>query len=355
MNSYLYFLPVAGVLFAIVLAVVPVFARLAMRCGLVDQPDERKRHEGAVPLVGGLAIFTTYIGYLLWHGQALGHMWPSLLALVMLLVLGAVDDWRNIRPIIKFMTQIVATCLIVFVQGIQINSLGNLFGLGEFELGFMAIPFSFACVMLLINAINLMDGLDGLAGGLSFIILGWFSVAALNVPTMLFLIAPLMAGIAGFLVYNMRAPWRSKASVFLGDAGALCLGLVIAWFALSMGMETGRMIEPIAVAWILAVPIMDQCAQFYRRVRAGRHPFSPDRGHFHHHFIDAGFAPGVAVVIILVLSFVMGAMGYLGIYLGVPQVILTSLWIFMLLLHMALTDRVGFYVGLLKGLKDRLS
>ena len=191
---------------------------------------------------------------------------------------------------------------------------------------------------------------------MSFIILGWFAVAAFYAPApvMFFLIVVLMAALAGFLFYNIRAPWRRRASVFLGDAGSMALGLVIAWFALSMGAEAGRMIEPIAVAWILAVPIMDECAQFYRRVRAGRHPFSPDRGHFHHHFIDAGFSVGRSTVCVLALSCVTGAIGYCGIWIGVPQIILTLGWIFLLLLHMVLTDKVDFYVTVLRRFKDKI-
>ena len=353
MSPYLHFSTIPLALFAIVLICTPVFSQIARRVGLLDKPDERKQHEGAIPLVGGLAIFIPYIVYLLWVASELAYLWPSLLGLFLLLGIGLADDCYHVRPIFKFAVQVLAATFVVLVQGMQITSLGNLFSMGDFDLGFMSIPFSLACIMLLINAINLMDGLDGLAGGVSFIILGWFGLATIDVPTMLFFIAPLMAAIAGFLIYNLRAPWRKKASVFLGDAGALALGFAIAWFALLMRDENARMIEPIAVAWILAVPIWDECAQFYRRVREGHHPFSPDRGHFHHHFVDAGFSVQSATACVLMITFITGAVGYLGIWIGVPEIVLTLGWIFILLLHMVLTDKSGFYVAMLRRLKGQ--
>ena len=176
----------------------------------------------------------------------------------------------------------------------------------------------------------------------------------IDTPLMLGFIGALMAALAGFLVYNVRTPLRAKASVFLGDAGSMALGLVIAWLAISMGDEAGRVIEPIAVAWILAVPIMDECAQFYRRVRVGRHPFSPDRGHFHHHFIDAGFSVGQATVCIFGVAFVTGLVGVGGIWIGVPQVFLTCGWIFLLLFHMFVSEKPARVVSVLKRVREKI-
>src|SRR5690606_15367016 len=105
-------------------------------------------------------------------------------------------------------------------------------------------------------------------------------------------LGPFMGALAGFLVYNLRTPLRKQAAVFMGDAGSMALGLVVAWFAMSLAQEPHVVFAPISVAWILALPIIDICAQFNRRVREGRHPFSPDRGHFHHHFRHAGISSG---------------------------------------------------------------
>lgn len=339
--------------FLAVFVLVPFARILAFKAGFVDNPGGRKQHEGAVPLVGGLVIFPVFMvaGFL--SGFDLALYWPLFAALALLLVTGAIDDRSHLTPWVKFFLQFCAAGLIVVPGHALIGNLGNIFSLGTLYLGFMALPFSVVAVVLLINAINLMDGLDGLAAGKSFVALAWLMLACAisgNWPPF-FEIAILMGALAGFLIYNMRHPFRSKASIFLGDAGSMCLGLMLGWFAIGLAAgETDRTVEPIAVAWVLALPIMDACGQFYRRVRAGRHPFSPDRGHFHHHFIDAGFSPGKATALILLLSILLGGIGIGGIALGVPQILLTLLWIGFLFTHMALSDKPDLYVRLIKRL-----
>ena len=195
-----------------------------------------------------------------------------------------------------------------------------------------------------------MDGLDGLAGGAALVMFLWFAFASFmagwgHFTSVLML---LIACILGFLVFNMRNPWRRSASLFLGDAGSMSLGLMLAWFAVLLARNVNAPLEPIAVAWIIGFPIFDACAQFYRRVRAGKHPFSPDRGHFHHHFIDAGVPVRYAVPIILFIIFLMGLIGYGGIVFGVPPVVLTIGWIALLFTHMILSAKPERYINLIK-------
>ncbi|MEZ5814192.1 MAG: MraY family glycosyltransferase [Alphaproteobacteria bacterium] len=337
-----------------VAALVPLARKAAPKVGLTDKPGGRKDHAGEIPLVGGVVIFPVFIALSLLWGDGLSTHWPLYAALLVLLVTGAVDDRVHLHSLTKFGLQFVAALLVVLPGGAELHQLGNLFGLGDFGLGFMSVPFSVVAVVLLINAINLMDGLDGLAGGVSFIILGWFLVACIIAGEAVFSpsIIILMAGLAGFLVYNMRNPLRRKASVFLGDAGSLCLGLMVGWYAIHLSLEETRVIEPISVAWVLAVPVWDECAQFYRRVREGRHPFSPDRGHFHHHFIAAGFAPGKAVFTILSVVALSGFIGVGGVLAGVPLAVLTVAWIAGILGHMGFSRKRGRYsrfLGRLRG------
>ncbi len=331
---------------------IPFVRKVAPQFGLVDAPGGRKDHVGKVPLIGGLVIFPVFIAFSWLNGDTLADTWPLYTAIALLLITGAVDDLKDVPAKIKFAIQFVAAALIVVPGGATLYSLGDLFGLGAFGLNFMGIPFSIVAVVLLINAINLMDGLDGLAGGVSFIILFWFAFAGIMggelvyTPTALILMGCLL----GFLVFNMRNPWRRKASAFLGDAGSLCLGLMVSWYAIQMSDINGRVIEPMSVAWVLALPIWDECAQFYRRVREGRHPFSPDRGHFHHHFIAAGFTPKQATAIILMMVFAYGAFGVLLAMAGVPIVVLTVLWILGILSHMRFSANLENYPKLLRRL-----
>lgn len=354
-STHLLFLIIAA--FVMVLILVPVLKPLALKLGLVDHPDARKQHVGQIPLIGGLVAFPCFMICDFLSGAPLEKMWPLYAGITVLLITGAVDDRFHIRPYIKFGMQFLAAFLVVIFGGIQLHSLGDLFGYGEFELGFMALPFSIVSVVLLINAINLMDGLDGLAGGVGFIIIGWLVAAELmsgfSVGGASALI--MMAALLGFLFYNKRAPWRKKAVIFMGDAGSMSLGLVIAWFSISFASVDGVHVEAMAVAWVLAIPIWDECAQFYRRVCEGRHPFSPDRGHLHHHFIQAGLSDGRAVLLIYALVFIAGGFGVLWAASGLGLLALTSIWIVGILAHMALSKNLERYPKILNkiGLGDK--
>jgi len=332
----------------VVLLVLPLRA-LAGKVGLTDTPGGRKDHQGEIPLIGGLAIFVVFILVSVMAGYDFNSAWPLYSAILVLLLTGVVDDYVHLPAFIKFGMQFVAAGLVVIPGGAELYDLGNLFGLGAFELGFMSLPFSIVAVVLLINAINLMDGLDGLAGGTSFVILGWFVVACFLGGDVVFnpSILILLGALAGFLVYNMRSPFRSKASVFLGDAGSMSLGLMIGWYAIHLSPAEARIMEPISVAWVMALPIWDECAQFNRRVREGRHPFSPDRGHFHHHFIQAGLTPEKSVSMILGIILLSGFVGIVGIKIGAPLACLTVVWIIGILAHIAFSKDLEKYPALI--------
>lgn len=338
----------------LVWALVPPLRRMAPRFGLMDRPDERKNHEGVIPLIGGLVIFPVFIIVSLLTGESLALNWPLYTAILTLVITGAVDDRMHLHPLVKFGLQFVAAFLVVIPGGAVLYDLGNLFGLGTFYLGWMSLPFSIVAMVLLINAINLMDGVDGLAGGTVFVMLGWFLFACIVAGGSSFApsIVILMGAIAGFLFYNMRSPWRKKASIFMGDAGSMSLGLMIGWYAIHLSPMGARVLEPMAVAWILAVPIWDECAQFYRRVREGHHPFWPDLGHFHHHFIRAGFTPGQTSLSIHALVFVLGGFGVIGAMAGVPLPVLTVLWIVGILAHMAFSKNLENYTDVFKKLRS---
>jgi len=324
---------------AAVAALVPRACRLAVRYRFVDRPGGRKGHKGAVPPVGGLVVFPVFIIFSLIAGVALPGFYAFLLALCLLLLVGAADDRAAVPAGLKFLAQFAAAILAVVGGAAVLSQLGDLFGFGTVGLGWGRVIFSVIATVLLINAINLMDGLDGLAGGKGFIALFWLLVCALLSGQSAFLLplGVLMGALAGFLIYNLRHPLRDRAAVFLGDAGSLTLGLALAWFALKMTETSGRQIEPITIAWILALPIMDTCGQFARRVSEGRHPFDADQNHFHHHFINVGMAPGRATALILGLTFITGLIGVGGAALGVPVPVLAYSWSALLLLHIYLS------------------
>lgn len=338
---------VLGATFFIVVALTPVVRRWALSFGFVDKPGGRKRHEDAVPPIGGLVVFSAFIvmsiGWLFFQEMLDAETLWFFVALALLVVTGALDDRYNLAPRVKFLIQFVAAFILVFPADGHLANLGNnLFGFGPFWLGFMMYPFAIMATVLLINAVNLMDGLDGLAGGKGVIILGGLTVSALwhgghaLVPLLLILIVALI----GFLFFNMRFPWRARASVFMGDAGSLTLGASLAWFSFHLAHDPDiRVIEPISVAWLLALPIYDICGQFARRMSEGRHPFDADAHHFHHHFIHEGVSVSGATLRILGLVFLCAVIGIGGVEIGVPVPVLTYSWIILLLVHIYLSLR----------------
>lgn len=340
--------------FLAVLVLVPVMRKAALIFGFVDQPGGRKQHHKPIPPIGGLVIFPVFMAVAGLSGIDFTHIWSLYAGLAVLIVLGSLDDYIHVQPWPKFVVQLCVASAVVLSGQARLYQLGDLFGFGDVGLDFMSVPFSIAAVMLLINAMNLIDGLDGLAAGYGFIVLFWLLLAswAAGAAGHIALMAPMMAALCGFLVFNMRNPLRRKASVFLGDAGSMGLGLVLAWFCISLAQQKGQVLAPISVAWILAIPIIDTCAQFYRRVCEGRHPFAPDRGHFHHHLIHAGISVHETTAFILSLAFMAGAVGYLGIEGGVPAFVLTAAWILLLLVHIRLSEKPEIYITFFKRLQS---
>ncbi len=334
-DKFFYFMVEA---FLLVLALTPMALKLAFRFDFLDRPGGRKRHKDAVPPVGGLVIFPVFMllaAHIIEDWTRYGWFYA---ALTLILVTGGLDDRFNIAPRIKFAAQFVAAFVIVVPGGAQVVSLGNLLGFGTVWLGFMSIPFSIIATVLLINAINLMDGLDGLAGGMGAIILGLMAFCAAPSAEATELIVACGA-LAGFLVFNMRSPWRSQARIFLGDAGSMAIGLVLSWYVIRLAGGATPMIQPATAAWLLALPIMDTCGQFARRVREGRHPFSADQFHFHYLVVQAGLTPGKASAFILGIIFLYGMIGMTGIALGVSPWILMYVWAGLLLIHIYLAMR----------------
>ena len=158
----------------------------------------------------------------------------------------------------------------------------------------------------------------------------------------------LAAPLAGFLFYNMRHPLRDKACIFLGDTGSMALGLVIAWFCIHLSQGAYTFLNPISIAWIVALPIIDAFGLFVMRIREGRHPFSPDLRHFHHHFIHAGFPVGQTTIMILTLGMGFGAIGFAASLFQWPEPIMTALWIFLWLGHTVLVTKSKSFIAFLK-------
>jgi len=178
------------------------------------------------------------------------------------------------------------------------------------------------------NAINMADGLDGLAGGFALAACINFGAAAMLAGHAGEFAAICIAAGAtlGFLLFNARSPWRSRAAVFMGDGGSLLLGLLLGWFAVRLAMAERAALAPITAVWILALPIGDTVTLLVRRALRGRSPFRADRQHLHHILIALGLSPGQTVAVLVLLSFTLGAAALAGEARAVPEYLMFYLY-----------------------------
>lgn len=310
---------------------------LALKYGFADKPGGRKKHDVPVPPIGGLVILPVFILFSCIAGIAEMTPWPLLAGLMILLTMGAIDDIRPVNPAIKFIIMVWTCCFVVICGNGQIVALGDMVGTGDLTLplGWASEAFTVLAIVLLMNAVNMIDGVDGLAGGFCTLVIGWLMLAcgmahyAQGVEALSLLAAPLLA----FLLFNLRAPWRKKASVFLGDSGALCLGLLIGWFCIRVSQPPLGILQPTVTIWLIALPVMDAFGLFVARSLRGLHPFNADRRHFHHRFIDAGIPPAQTTWIMLALYSLTALIGFYGQFNGAPAYLMFWSWLALFALH----------------------
>lgn len=326
--------------FILTAVLIPLVRRAAITQGFLDAPGGRKRHQDLIPPIGGLVIVPVFIFLsIVFSPELVATYGAFYAALVMIWLMGAVDDEYTINATTKFVVQFAVAITVVFFDYARVLYLGPLLGFGQIWLGPFALPFSVLCVVLLINAINMIDGLDGLCAGLVLVMLGWVLVAAIGEGGHILVlpIAICCGTLLGFLMYNYRYPGHPKASVFLGDSGSTSLGLILAWLVIHLTQKPLELqpglIEPVLIAWILALPVFDALSLFTYRIMQKRHPFSPDRRHLHYLLHDSGYSVGRTVTIIHGITFLYGGFGAVGYMVGIPVVMLFIPWVILFALH----------------------
>ena len=285
----------------------PPVKNFAHKVGAIDVPkDARRMHKKPIPRLGGLAIYGGFLCSILIFGQLDETMLCVLLGAAIIVALGIFDDVLALGAKLKFVVQIVAAAIPVCIGDLQIGLFTNLNPLSDtpfVHLGILAVPVTIIWIVGITKAVNLIDGLDGLAVGVSSIAaITMLAVALLtgNMPIAITM-AALAGACIGFMPYNLN-----PAKIFMGDTGSTFLGYMLATVSI-MGLFKFYAVISFAVPFlILGLPIFDTANAIIRRVAAGRSPMSPDRGHVHHKLIDMGFNQKQAVAILYAISATLG-------------------------------------------------
>ncbi|NBI11720.1 undecaprenyl/decaprenyl-phosphate alpha-N-acetylglucosaminyl 1-phosphate transferase [Colidextribacter sp. OB.20] len=317
-------LALAALLAAALVALIstPVVRSLAFRVGAVDVPkDARRMHDHPIPRMGGLAIFFGFILSVLIFLPLTPELRGMLLGGVVIVILGVFDDIYALPALPKLLIQIGAA-LIAVLHGSCIYTLSNpnIFSRELYwNLGILSIPITVLWIVGITNAVNLIDGLDGLACGVSTISSMTLLVIALIVsePDVAILMAALAGACIGFLPYNLN-----PAKIFMGDTGSTFLGFILAVVSIQ-GLFKFYTIISFAVPFLmLGLPIFDTCFAILRRVARGQSPMQPDRGHIHHRLIDMGFSQKQAVAVLYIISAILGLSAVVLTTIGVVRAIL---------------------------------
>ncbi len=292
--------------FAVSFLMCPLVKSFAYRIGAIDVPkDNRRMHKKPVPRLGGLAIFLGFMVSMLLFVRIDHQLKGILLGASIIVVLGVVDDMSPLRASFKFCVQIVAALVAVF-HGVVIEILSNPNVFAEnpyWELNWLSIPITVLWIVGITNAVNLIDGLDGLACGVSTISAVSMLVIALLVSEgdVALVMASLVGACLGFMPYN-----RNPAKMFMGDTGSTFLGYILATISIQ-GLFKYYAIVSFAVPFlILGLPMFDTLFAIIRRLAHGQNPMAPDRGHIHHRLIDMGLSQKQAVAALYVISSILG-------------------------------------------------
>ncbi len=326
MQLYLSHLCNAFVLSALL---VPLLSRQAYRIGLVDSPNARKSHLGKVPLVGGLAMFAAVILTSLTLDGVMTRYSVFFFALTILVSVGVADDAIDLHAGIKGLAQAAGALIMTLWGGLIVVNLGAILGPQAVSIPNTGVPFTIICVIGLINALNMMDGEDGLAGGITLTALFWLLIASWlgGAHSSALVISIFAAALSGFLIYNLRNPWRERAAAFMGDAGSMMLGFALAWFAVDLSQGERPALTPVTILWIFALPAIDATLVILHRLAHRRSPFAPGVDHLHHALRRRGFSVQKTVAIMVGGSCLTGALGMGGFWLGLPEWLMFALFV----------------------------
>lgn len=321
--------------FAFTFATTPLARRLAFRIGqgAVDIPkDARRMHKKPTPRIGGLAIVFGFMVATLCFAQPSRQLFGTLLGTAIIVVMGFIDDCKDLPAKLKFIIQIIAALVVIFVGDIKIDVFTNPNILSDNPYWvlptWLSVGITVIWIVFITNAVNFIDGLDGLAAGVSAIMsvslvfisirVGEYSIALLGIA--------LMGSCFGFLPYNLN-----PAKIFMGDTGSTFLGFMLATLSIQGVFKSYAVISFAVPLLILGLPLFDALFAMIRRIIHGESPMKADRGHLHHRLVDMGFSQKQTVFILYAISGVLGITAVLLAESGVLRALLLVICVLILL------------------------
>lgn len=327
--------------FLVSAAAIAAVRPVAVRLSLVDKPGGRKIHNADVPLVGGLGMF---LGLFVALGFLPVDLRPSgefAAVCVIFVLIGLLDDRYGLSPFFRLVSQLGAAVWIATDTGLSAQFLGTLLAHDSVVLlDWSAICLTSILVAGGVNAFNMIDGIDGLAGAMGLVAM--LSIAALSfdsglaAPMGVALVAS--GAVAAFLVFNLPLGFNRSIRCFMGDAGSMLIGFIVAWLMLSFSQDTESRVEPAAMLFVVALPIADLLWVFGVRLRRGQSPFRADNSHLHHYLLKAGISHAGALSILVVAAVGMSGLGIvmakyagasglalLGVFLGCSGIIVVCM------------------------------
>ena len=290
---------------------------LAKKAGLVDSPSERKTHKRDIPLIGGIAIFLSFVLALPLVPFGLMDLRILILAAGLIMVIGVLDDYSDVRPSTKVFGQLIVATIVVYLGNSVVPAIGDIFDWRDGNqqgFGPLAPLISIIAIVALINAYNMSDGHDGLLAGI-------FQISALSLIVfcglegvwklqLLLLLLVLSVGI--FFFFNVSFIVPRSCQSFLGDAGSMFLGLMIAFAAINLTNEEGDIVRRVQISWILGLPIFDMLAVVFDRIRIRGSVIKADRRHIHHILLERGVTKKMVLIVLLLIHLSLNIVGLLG-------------------------------------------
>lgn len=321
--------PSMAVAFLVTVTFMFALRPLAQRLHLVDRPGGRKSHDGDVPIIGGIAMFIgVFAGLLLIKGATMLVV-TLLLASFLLIVVGVIDDKYALTASVRMAIQVAAVLIMFYGSGFQLADIGDPFGTGVISMGPFTLVFTIVVSLTVINAYNLIDGADGLAGSLALVaLLAIAFVGGTSDPSTAVALT-VSAAVFGFLLFNYPATWNRSVRSFMGDAGSTFVGFTILWVVLGASQGADRLVSPVIGLWFASVPIYDCLTCFVRRSLKGKSPFSPGRDHFHHVLNRGTTHVRRTIIVLTVLQLLYAVIGLAGHYAGAPDFLMFGAWAFL--------------------------